>query len=253
MDDEDEFQNEPLIPQVTSNLKTQASFDHVLVIPSTMSDIVLTLPTTLVGHISVKYEQLESAETEGEFDEDEQLYSAARLDASRRKYPDVEIPFYEISEPRQKSVLAIVVPHSINAIAEKEIASVIVALAPSAETYITLAPCQLNNGVSINRLDLSTDIFQEVPLIRPPHFITGIGASVVSALSKENKTGSIGALVLNSEGHPGYEKVDADAIMDAASETYRELFDADHATHYVKKLSGVVRKVNSASTSGMYL
>ncbi|GEQ68113.1 hypothetical protein JCM33374_g1780 [Metschnikowia sp. JCM 33374] len=219
MDDEDEHQQEPLIPQVHATFEKADSFGHVIIVPSTMAVIVQTLEKFVCGNISVRYSQLESTESiEGEFDEDEQLYSAANIGASRRKYPDTDIPLYTISGAGSAGapVLAVVVPHLTNPIAEKAVASQIAVLAPSAKSWIALSPS-------------------------------------VSALSKADKLNDIGLLALNSEGHPGFEKVDADAIMDATTEVFGEIFDPKAKASALKKLSSVVRKINSSSTSGMYL
>ncbi|OBA16947.1 hypothetical protein METBIDRAFT_48160, partial [Metschnikowia bicuspidata var. bicuspidata NRRL YB-4993] len=253
LDDEDEFQQEPLIPQIEASIDFLQPFEHVLVVPSTMAVIIQTLPKTPVGNISVRYLQLDSSLPDEEFDDDEQLYAAANMDVSRRKYPDTDISLYAVSDAGNKPALAILVPHFSNAITEKLVAKKIAALVPDAKAWFAFAPCQLNNGVSISKLDTFSGLFPGVPLLQPPHFITGISAAVVSALANQGKQDKVSVLVLNSEGHPGFEKVDADAIMDAATEAFGETLPPASSAEFLKKLSGVVRKVNSASTSGMYL
>lgn len=250
MADEDEFQNEPAVPQVDVTLETPEVFRHVLVVPASMSVLLQALPKTSVGSIDVTYAESEVAENEEEFDDDEQLYSAANLDAIRRKYPAASIPLYAVTDV---PVLAVSVPHFANPIAEKRVAGVIATLAPNATVWVALAPCQLNNGTTIGKFDLSSTLFGTVQPLQPPHFATGISAALISVLSSQNKLDNVGSLALNAEGHPGFEKVDADAIMDAAREVYATFFDLAKASEAVQKLSGIVRKINSASTSGMYL
>ncbi|KAJ8141486.1 hypothetical protein OY671_005344 [Metschnikowia pulcherrima] len=253
LDNEDEFQKEPLVPQVTVSLDKETLFEHVLIIPNSIAIITQTLAKSEVGQITVRYPQLEPADTEEEFDDEEQLYSAAAIEASRRKFPDTDSPLYAVSGADNAQILIAVVPHFTNPIAEKKVASEITKIVPSAKTWLALAPCQLNNGASISKLDLSPILFPNVPLLKPPHFITGISAAIISALAKKGDLENAAALALNSEGHPGFEKVDADAIMDAAYEIFQELLDHEDAEQVLKKLSGTVRKINSSSTSGMYL
>ncbi|KAM9892153.1 hypothetical protein OXX69_012104, partial [Metschnikowia pulcherrima] len=80
LDDEDEFQKEPLVPQVTVSLDKETLFEHVLIIPNSIAIITQTLAKSEVGQITVRYPQLEPADTEEEFDDKEQLYSAAAID-----------------------------------------------------------------------------------------------------------------------------------------------------------------------------
>lgn len=208
-------------------------------------------PKQIHAHIRVEYPQLKTeTDHEDEYDEDEQLYTAVRVEANARKYQSPEIPVY-LLQP-ELPVLAVVVPHLTNPIAEKLVAAEVAQLAPETSSWHILAPCVLNNGTSLSRLDVGEE-FAQVPKLQPPHFITGIGAAVVSELAKKGGDKNLGVLVLNAEGHPGYEKVDADSIMDAAEVIGEGLVGKSAKPDYIKKLSQNVRKINSASTSGMYI
>ncbi|KAM9916064.1 hypothetical protein OXX59_010244, partial [Metschnikowia pulcherrima] len=114
------FQKEPLVPQVTVSLDKETLFEHVLIIPKSIAIITQTLAKSEVGQITVRYPQLEPADTEEEFDDEEQLYSAAAIDASRRKFPDTDSPLYAVSGADNAQILIATVPHFTNPIAEKK-------------------------------------------------------------------------------------------------------------------------------------
>lgn len=205
----------------------------------------------VAGSIKVEYPHLSTESDQNEeYDEDEQLYSALNREANSRKYHAADIPIYVMGP--EGAGLALVVPHFTNPIAEKLVAAEIAKLAPRRSNWIVLAPCVLNNGTSLCRLDLGTQ-FDHVPRLQPPHFITGIGGAVVSELAKLNGLEHCNVLVLNAEGHPGYEKIDADSIMDAVEVIGTNLVGKLVKSDYIKKMSQSVRKINSAATSGMYI
>lgn len=196
---------------------------------------------TEVGHFSVEYPQLSQMEPEEEYDEDEQLYKAVNTDALKRKYEERQIGIFRL----KSGVFAIAVPRLANTIAETAVAAQVARFAPSAR-WIVLAPLQMNNGTTVALMLTPAELpnWEVFPKLAPPHFVTGPAAAVISQLRGQ----SVSALVLNAEGHPGLEKVDGDAVMDAAHVT-QLLFGAD----YVSRLSRAVRAANSRVTSGMYL
>lgn len=220
-----------------------------------MSSFVQQASKSTVGSISVSYPEFQNSQEfllpENDFDEDEQLYNAVDTQALIRKYPNIEIPLYKIDE---QEALAMVVPHFANSIAERYVAKQIALLSKQLTQWLILSPCQINNNISICRLDLSSRMFTDVPILQPPHFITGICASLLSELMKLNvDPANIGALVLNSEGQPGFEKIDADALMEAAEKSASFLVGEQSKQKFLKTLSLTVRKINSAVTSGMYI
>lgn len=226
-----------------------------MVIPQTIALLVQKASKATIGTITVTYPQIETHQeptsTENDFDEDEQLYTAVDSQVLLRKYPTAEIPIQLIENT---PTVVVIVPRFFNIIAERLMAKKIVLLLSAQSQVLTLSPCQINNNLTISRLDLSGQWFQDVPLLQPPHVITGISAALISELSKISfDFARGGALVLNSEGQPGFERIDADALMDAAEQTASFIVGSNNKDQFLKQLSLSVRKVNSAVTSGMYL
>lgn len=208
---------------------------------------------TPAGHVSIEYPQLSEIVPDEEYDEDAQLYTAVNLEALQRKYKTEQIPIFALGD--SGTVFAVVVPHFINPITDSKVAKEIVKLGTNITSWIALAPSPLNNGVSVCKLDIALEIdgiFKDVPKIRPPHFVTGIVAAVTSQLAQSRQLNNASVLVLNAEGHMGFEKVDADLIMEAAELIGRILVGSNKAS-FIKLLSGRVRKINSGLTLGMYL
>lgn len=205
----------------------------------------------ICGHITVSYPELQKeALDDDEYDEDEQLYAAVSKEAYLRKYQSAEIPVYRTDSTSGSTLIALVVPHFTNPIAERILASEIGKLGLETTKWVVLAPCMINNGTRLCRLDIGTE-FSEVPLLQPPHFVTGVVGGIVAELSRKDRLRSTNVLVLNSEGHPGYEKVDADAIMQAVH--FMGKYLDSKPDKYEAKMSQAVRKVNSTATSGMYI
>lgn len=226
-----------------------------VIVPQTIAVFVQQAPKSIIGNISVQYPQIASEQdtspNEEDYDDDEQLYTAVDTQALLRKYPSNNIPIYLIEGT---NTVAIVVPHFTNIITEKLIAKKITLIGDIKTQWLTLSPCQINNSLSICRLDLSSELFQDVPLLEPPHFVTGITAAVLAELSRRRPGGAgVGALVLNSEGQPGFEKIDADSLMDAAEQGASILVGEKNSREYLKSLSLSIRKVNSVVTPGMYI
>lgn len=255
MNDEEESTEKPLIPLVKLTWETQISPTCVVVVPSTIASFVEKAPTTTVGIITVRYAQLDRSTDQDvlddDFDENEQLYSVLNMQALLRKYPNVDIPVYHVTDTK---TLAVVVPRFTNVYVEKLLAKKIALLGDEQTQWLTLAPCQINNNLSICRLDTSPENFKEVPLLQPPHVVTGISAALISEMAKsKGDLTKVFALVLNSEGQPGFEKVDADALMDAAEKGACMLVGKDRKVAYLKALSLSVRKISSADSYAMYI
>lgn len=219
------------------------NFQEVVVVPKNMAVVIEHVPNKkTAGKIEITYPQLKDLkEKEDEYDEEEQLYSAVTQQA--KKYKTLEIPVVSSG-----SNLFVVVPHFYNPIVDTFVAREIAQF--GAKAWVVLAPSMLNYRCTLCRLDVSSK-FEHVPQLQPPHFITGIGAALVSALGQEEKLESAGVLVLNAEGHLGFEKVDADSIMDAAEVVCGAW--VEDKQNYLKKLSLTVRKINSSATSGLYV
>lgn len=250
LDDEDI--ETPLVPEISVKIHEllETSPRLIIIVPLLMKVILDTVKNKqIAGKIEVSYPQLATeTEQKEEYDEDEQLYSALSNEATARKYQLPSIQIYNLSA--EEPVFGIVVPHLTNPIAEKVLAQELARIGGKNTQWKLLAPCVLNNGTSLCRLDVGSEL-GEVPKLEPPHFVTGISAAVVSELAHQQQLHNVSVLVLNAEGHPGFEKVDADSIMDAA-ELVASTFTPDK-TSYIKTLSQNVRRINSAATSGMYI
>lgn len=243
-----------MVPEVTTSLTTSDLPETIVIVPKNIGVVLELVPNKkVVGHIAVEYPQLKDIVPNEEYDEDSQLYSAVNLEALGRKFKAEQIPIYSFGG--SGSGFAIIVPHFMNPIAENKVASEIIKLGTTITSWIALAPSPLNNGTSLCRLDiaLSVDAFKQVPTIKPPHYTTGIVAAVTSRLFQTRQLGNANVLVLNAEGHLGFEKVDADLVMDAAELIGGYLVGKQGKASYIKQLSAHVRKINSGLTLGMYL
>ncbi|ODV70262.1 hypothetical protein HYPBUDRAFT_118481 [Hyphopichia burtonii NRRL Y-1933] len=260
---EDEFEGDETkpspVPEIKIELKEHGSIDYLILAPKNISVIIDSLPQRkAIGSIRVSYPELKvqtttQESTEDDYDEDEQLYNAIHESNSSSKYSDLEIPINVYSG----SIAGIVVPHFTNAITYNILSRRIIEAFDSMvkKDWITLSPCSINNNQSLNKLSISTSnsLLEMIPNLKPPHFITGIGASIISELNNLGGTSSFIPLVLNSEGQPGFEKVSNDAIVDSGYVLSEILIKDHYKDDYLKKISSSVRKFNSYSNSGMYL
>lgn len=179
-----------------------------------------------VGEIVIKYKQVEELDVK-DYDEDEQLYNAMKS----VKYPNYNIPIYKFN-----GNIVIIIPHISNTIVINKLSEALVSL--KFENWITLSPS--NIPLSLNKV--GTMDFN-VPPMKPPHFITGISASINSNLYKKGK--KFVGLVLRGEGQPGFEIIDGDAMVDVAY-----ILESHFKIDLVKHVSAKVRKF---TYSGMYI
>lgn len=243
------------MPRVIFDFQLPPELDitAVVVVPKTVSVILDQVKSRkVVGSLEIDF-PLASADVAdaAEYDEDEQLYQAMAAEANRRKYPKKSISVFLLRE--NSPVLGVIVPHFANPIVERVVADAISAKLTKVGSWIVLSPCLLNNGISVCRLDLGSPLFTSVPTVQPPHFISGIGAAVISSLRSRDLLLNAGSLVLNAEGHPGFEKVDAESIMQAAAIVAPYLVEEKDVKKFLAGLSLEVRRLNSAVTSGMYI
>lgn len=234
---DDEPEELPLVPVAT--LEIRAQYDTVLVVPRAISALVDVQPLKRVGHIAIEYPDIALAARD-DFDEDEQLYLAASLLALKRRYKLETVPIVQMA-PR---TVAVAVPRFNNPITDVLVAREIAKLAP--KHWRILAPSTLSHS-GVRRLDVLL-LYAEVPAMEPPLFVTGACAAVVSSLADLDQ---VAVLALNGEGHPGFEKVDADLIMEAAAIVAPDLVPDPKL--YLALLSAEVRRLNSAATLGLYV
>lgn len=229
------------------------TYAYALIVPHTLSLIQEQLPNkAIAGEITIDYLNLTkdlSTEEQEEYDEDEQLYAALENKALKNKFKKEKIPIY-----LSNGVLSIVVPHFTNTITYNVLARQLVQHLGPLKSWILLAPSNLNNNQTISKLllesDTSSSVLSQVPVLRPPHSITGATASILSQLHLSGAT-NVTTLILNSEGHLGFEKSDNDAIMDTAF-VLGDII-ATSKQEYVKRISSKVRKFNGYSNLGIYI
>ncbi|KAK6198556.1 uncharacterized protein RJT21DRAFT_49043 [Scheffersomyces amazonensis] len=251
------------------------SIDYVVISPSTLSVLSDSFESTkIVGSIQIIYDLsvTQSPSREGLDEEDaedyniiEQLYSANRVNRFETNIlGKIDIKLHTSGT---NSVISIVIPRFSNIITFNLIAKAITEkfIPLIKNQWIVLAPCSLNNNSTINKLIVnshkSTDksdeeqsqILEAIPYLKPPHFITGISGAIVSQLNKLEQV-SVLTLVLDSEGHSGFEKSSSDSIVDSAFVLGSILLPDSIKQHeYVKAVSEKVRKLNGFSNSGMYI
>lgn len=221
-----------------------------------------SFPTKQIGSIKIETPKNTETETEtknidsdSDYDEDEQLYKAIK--SSKNADEEIPIPILQlIGSP----TIFIVTPHFTNVIANFEIAEKLVQNVKVNKSWITLSPCNLNNGQTISKLEKDpldgvspNSPYSSVPFLKPPHFITGIAASFNSIINT-TKEQQLFSLALNSDGQPGFEKLDNDALIDTTYVLVDLIVkDEKEKEGVLNKISKSVRKFNSYSNSGMYL
>ncbi|KAG7663814.1 uncharacterized protein J8A68_002674 [[Candida] subhashii] len=262
LEDEDVEDAKPHpIPIISIDL-TIDTIDNMIIIPKTLSILQDQLPDMKpIGSVKIDYPELyqpltteESIEKEEEeYDEDVQLYNAIAAQRLKTRYPVTGIPILA-----NGTTISLTIPHFVNTITYNILARALVKKFKPNQTWIVLSPCSMNNNQSINRLVIGQGVEQiylpplveSIPILKPPHTITGISAAIISQLNIMNESRVVG-LVLNSEGQPGFEKSDNDAIIDACF-VIGNILNIDDK-EYMTRVSSSVRKFNGYSNSGMYI
>lgn len=234
------------------------NIEYVVITPTTLKVLVQYLPHGKnVGIISIEYPQLlelQNYKDEDDYDEDEQLYSAVMKKSMMDKYGKIEIPIV-----LHGSYLSINVPHFQNTIVNNIFASKVTAKLHETvgKAWIVLSPSLISTNETINKLNIESDtkmpaIYEAIPNLQPPHFITGIGASFNSQISLLHNS-KLMSLVLRAEGQSGFEKVDSDSLVDTCFVLGELLVNPKDRDHYLKQVSFEVRKINGSANSGMYI
>lgn len=236
------------------------STDYIVISPNTLKVLVENLPNSkTVGSIKIEYPQLTDFqakdEDDSDYDEDEQLYSAVMRKSLIDKYGKLELPIVQHDD----AYLSINIPHFQNIIVNNILARKLTEELDSKinKSWITLSPSLISSNETINKLEVDSNvqtpnIYSAIPSLKPPHFITGIGASLNSQISSMEKP-RLMSLVLRSEGQLGFEKIDTDAFIDACFVLNELLVNTSDKENYLKQISLAVRKINGSSNSGMYI
>lgn len=202
-----------------------------------------------IGEVTLKYPpvKIDDNTDDSEYDEDEQLFAAISNSTLKKKYSDESIPLVLHDDS-----IVLTIPNFGNTISFNILAKLLTT-AINPDYWITLAPSNLNNNQTISKLfvdnDLNTSLLSQIPNLKPPHTVTGISAAIISQLNYTAKSNYV-LIVLNSEGHPGFEKTDSDAIVDSA---YVLATICSLDKEYLQEISKLIRKFNPYSNSGMYL
>jgi proteasome chaperone 1 len=254
LDDEDDHSDEAILPTIELNGTVPETVQYVVVCPHNLKVLTSNLGGESIGSIEIFYPEINAVQepddtVEEDYDEDEQLYNAMFKSSLAKKFPSTSIPVVLLDS---KSIV-LTIPYFSNAITYNVLAKFIIS-SIKCHNWLTLAPATLNNDQTLNKLYVDNELnninLRNVPNLTPPHFVTGISAAVVSQLNLTNHP-NYAMIVLQSEGQPGFEKSDSDAIVDAAYTLSSLLLHNSH--DYVAAVSLVVRKFNPYSNSGMYL
>lgn len=259
---EDDDETAPIIPTVSIQLDKAdvIDIDYFFVSPHTTKIVIEALSTdaAVVGTITVLHGAAATTTTtvddeESDYDEDEQLYRSILKSAAHQ---EISIPIYYSA---QRLAAYCIVSHFSNAVTYNLVARQLVSHfnANVHKSWVTVSTSSFNNGHTLARLNSANpkapSAFDLVPYLQPPHFITGVAASVNSVVNLIDGA-SLACLILNSDGQPGYEKLSTDAIVDAASVLAEFVTTDPHQKNQVVQfVSKAVRKFNSYSNSGMYL
>lgn len=256
LEEENEDAEPALIPSILVDITALEPIEYIIVAPWNIGVVVEPLKASKIGSVTVSYPLIadEEKEDDDDYDEDEQLYSAMTNRSLRLKYKKEVVPI----RLHENGTASIVVPHITNTVAYNVLARQLTETLKPTAGWITLAPCNINNNQTLSKLQGAgsqlklTHAFDLIPALRPPHFITGVSAAVSAEINRTDLRNHI-CLVLNSEGQPGFEKIETDAIVDAAYVLADILVDASKKEAHLSAVSTAVRKFNGYSNSGMYI
>lgn len=195
--------------------------------------------------------------------EDEQLYSAV---APNEAFKPFAIDVIRIAELQTN---AIVVPNLTGShpITNNQLSKHIVQFWQPKEILL-ISPCTLNYNESIGKLSnfasipkssisssdeaqFNDSIFEQISNLRPPHFISGITALIMSAATL-NGIRAVN-LILDSEGAASFERINNDSVI-AATKVISEVFQLNESKRELFTENIVKRSnLNSYVTSGMYI
>lgn len=210
------------------------SVDFAVLVPSLASILAKKVQGSPVGTLSVKYSISESV-GDGEYNDDEQLYAAMTSSYSKERYRNHELSI--LGAEGAGLWVFMNIPPSDNPITYNLIAQALVRNI-SAKTWITVAPGSFY-GHTICKLESQAHPgTEEIPQLRPPHFVTGIAAAI------NRQASDVLCLVVNAEGQPGYERIDVDALVDA-SYVIGSILHLGNS--YTKAVSKAVRRSESNS------
>ncbi|ONH65208.1 Proteasome chaperone 1 [Cyberlindnera fabianii] len=249
-DNEEDFSTPLHLPNVSmeSSEGLKSFTGTLLVIPESLKFITETLnklypETSTLAELVIKKKFTRRIDSE-DFIEDEQLYAATEADKVHE-----EIVSSTISITKYTELLAICCVKNYENIDKINYTLVSTSLLNSSTnaTIVTLTPGTLPFDQLIATLGGKWSTEQYVQLV-PPFVVTGIAGSLISQAQILGK--EVHALVLQSEGVPGFEKVNEYAVEEIAN-LLKDRFKL--GDEFTKTLNVVLHSGKSVNNLGLYL
>lgn len=164
-----------------------------------------------IGVIEIRDQETDNKtdEEDEDYSLEEQLYQAHASDLRATANVDIEIK-------QLQNVTFVIVPNFASLIFYNILSKALAQHFKQGAEILTVTPGQNPPLVNVSKLStsLTSPFDQEIPALTPPYYVTGISASL---LTQTPASSNVTALILQSEGPQGYEKVNDDAIGDVAT------------------------------------
>lgn len=208
-----------------------------------------------VGTIKISFPKsiVEDA-AEDTFDEDEQLYTAIEEKIKANSYGSYEMEIWKNTD----SIISVAVPRFKEAIVNNILARKFVEkFNDLVQSWVILSLCEIKYGDILNRLDINdinekAKVYSSVPSLKPPHFISGISASLHAQLKKNPDT-LLFSIVVRSEGNLGYERINVESLLEAGY-VLAEIFGKDFDNRsYIENVTIGSKALRQGYGSLMYI
>ncbi|KAH3682117.1 hypothetical protein WICPIJ_006920 [Wickerhamomyces pijperi] len=215
------------VPSVTVKLTEEGSklSGKLLVLPQSLKFIQEAFKATLpqdqqadavIGVIEIRNQATSTPRTEQNDQEEqedysleEQLYQAHPSDFVSGHNADIQIT-------QSQGITFIVVPNFNTPILFNLLAQSLSQHCEGIQEILTITPGQSAHLTNLTKLSNSkSQSYETIPTLTPPYYITGIAASLLTQSDTCSKR-LVTALVLQSEGPQGYEKVNNDSISEVS-------------------------------------
>ncbi|CCE78913.1 Piso0_000948 [Millerozyma farinosa CBS 7064] len=245
------------IPSVDINLdQTLTKVEYFVISPHNTKSLVEALPKgQKIGAIKISFpKSIVEDVTEDTFDEDEQLYTAIEEKIKANSYGTYEIDIWKNTD----SITSVAVPRFKEAIVNNFLARKLVEkFSDLVQSWVILSLCEIKYGDILNRLDINdtsekVKVYSSVPSLKPPHFISGISASLHAQLKKNPGT-SLFSIVVRSEGNLGYERINVESLLEGGyvlSEIFGKDFDNKS---YIGNVTNSSKALHQGYGSSMYI
>lgn len=203
-----------------------------------------------IATIYVTRKEAPKAVSEAEFLQEEQLYSAQAKEEAFESY-NIELHHLNGSN-------LLVMPNFVGAhpIASAQLSEYLLSQVLLPEHILVVSPCTLNYSTTLCKIvnipkELAlTKALEKVDYLKPPHFVSGPTAAVMSfATVQEMHAVNV---VLDSEGAVNFERINEDSILEAGA-LISELLDLKEGKkEYIEKVKKQI-SANDSMGSGMYI